>query len=61
MINALTRNVIEIATSQEAITDMQAWTGHPLTWLKIGNIALYAVVLAVMVYVVLKHLNEKRG
>ena len=61
MINALTRNVIEIATNQQAITDMTLYTGKPLTWLVWGNIALYAVVLAVMVYVVLQHLDEKRG
>jgi predicted nuclease of predicted toxin-antitoxin system len=61
MINTLTRNAIEIVTSQQAIADLTQYTGHPLTWLRIGNIALYAVVLVVVGYVVLKYLDEKRG
>ena len=61
MINTLTRNTYEIVTSQQTIADLTLYAGHPLTWLKIGNIALYAVVLAVVGYVVLKYLDEKRG
>ena len=61
MINTITRNAIEIVTSQQAITDMQAWTGQPLPWLVWGNLALYALVLVVVGYVVLQYLNEKRG
>jgi hypothetical protein len=61
MINTLTRNAIEIVTSQQAIADLTLYTGAPLTWLKIGNIALYAVTLVVVGYVVLKYLDEKRG